>query len=852
MLPHRHFNSFPARLILRWCFMSAFVSVAGAQNPTPAPPESQIETKHSSTTSAPPDVADKLFAVGAVYLEQGDYAKAMDYYLRSLRQHEQHGASLARISSVIGGVGAIYYLKGEYAEAMEWHWRGLKMAEESGERWAIAFSHFNIAADYRMQGDFASALENYERSMKLREEFTDYDRAMSSESAGRTTLRHIATTYYMQGNYALALNHYGRCLSLDEKMNDAAGIAHSLSYIGGVYRSQGHYKQALDYLGRSLRTFESLGYRDGQARTLAIIGSVHYLQGDAARALNYFNSALALRELLDAKEGIAGALLNIALVHAINREPAKALDAATRSADLARRIGSRHVLWNARLVAGRVLRSLNRLTEARQAFDESIAVVEAMRAHVAGGEQEQEQFFADKIAPYYEVVEMLVRERKREEALTYVEQGKARALLDVLRGGRANFAGRTTKDEQARERELKGALNALGSALRREQSATRPRETEIQNLQTRLERARLDHAAFQTSLYSKYPELCVERGEVNAITLPETMELLPDAATAIIEYVVTDDRTYLFVITKPENKNTEANALSRPSLKIYAIEQTRAELATRVAIFRRQLAGRDLLFRANAKSLYELLLKPAEAELRGKKHIVIVPDNDLWELPFQALQTTTGGYFIEQAAISYAPSLTVLREMMRKRRKRSPSAAEDVSLLAFGNPVLDTNTVRRAQNAVMMEGGIGAPKPLPEAERQVKLLARLYGARHSRIYTRAEAREERAKQEAHNYRILHFATHGTLNDSSPMYSHIMLAPGNEKSIKGTSDVTGENGLLEAWELMEMNLRADLVVLSACETARGRLTAGEGMIGLSWALFVVGSPTTVEGSSRERG
>ncbi|MDQ3133600.1 MAG: CHAT domain-containing protein, partial [Acidobacteriota bacterium] len=98
----------------------------------------------------------------------------------------------------------------------------------------------------------------------------------------------------------------------------------------------------------------------------------------------------------------------------------------------------------------------------------------------------------------------------------------------------------------------------------------------------------------------------------------------------------------------------------------------------------------------------------------------------------------------------------------------------------------------------------------------------------------------------------HFATHGTLNDSSPMYSHIMLAPGNEKSIKGTSDVTGENGLLEAWELMEMNLRADLVVLSACETARGRLTAGEGMIGLSWALFVAGSPTTVEGSSRERG
>jgi CHAT domain-containing protein len=96
------------------------------------------------------------------------------------------------------------------------------------------------------------------------------------------------------------------------------------------------------------------------------------------------------------------------------------------------------------------------------------------------------------------------------------------------------------------------------------------------------------------------------------------------------------------------------------------------------------------------------------------------------------------------------------------------------------------------------------------------------------------AREDRAKAEAGNFKVLHFATHGVLNNAAPMYSHLVLSQGD----------TNEDGLLEAWELMQLNLKADLAVLSACETARGRFGAGEGMIGLTWALFVAGVPSTV--------
>ena len=116
------------------------------------------------------------------------------------------------------------------------------------------------------------------------------------------------------------------------------------------------------------------------------------------------------------------------------------------------------------------------------------------------------------------------------------------------------------------------------------------------------------------------------------------------------------------------------------------------------------------------------------------------------------------------------------------------------------------------------------------------MLRELYQPANSSVYIGADAREKLAKSKMGDYRVLHFATHGVLDDLNPMYSHLVL------SLSGATD--GEDGLLHAWEVMRLDLKADVVVLSACQTARGRLGAGEGVVGMSWAMFVAGSPTTV--------
>ncbi len=152
------------------------------------------------------------------------------------------------------------------------------------------------------------------------------------------------------------------------------------------------------------------------------------------------------------------------------------------------------------------------------------------------------------------------------------------------------------------------------------------------------------------------------------------------------------------------------------------------------------------------------------------------------------------------------------------------------SLLAMGNPALSARVVTRTKST-NRDLSLGE---LPEAEQEVKTLGEIYGTRNSKILTGAAAREETVKAEAARYPILHFATHGLLDDKNPLYSRLLLASSN-----GNDD-----GFLEAREIMKLDLRADLAVLSACQTARGTIAPGEGLIGMSWAFFIAGTTTTV--------
>jgi CHAT domain-containing protein len=762
-------------------------------------------------------IANTVGSIGHVYQRQSNYTQALEYYQRGLKLAEETG-SKSGISSLLNSIGTIHQRQGNYTQALEDFHKSLKIKEEIGDKGEMALTLGNIGNIHLLQGNYTQALEYYFNSLKIKEETGD------KRGIG-TTLGNIGNIHHLQGNYTQALEYYQRGLKLAEEIGNKGGIAHTVGRIGLAHKRQGNNAQALEYYLRSLRLAEEIGDKSGISSILLSIGALHHSQGNYTQALEDFHKSLKIAEEIGEKAFIGYALSSLGRVHQSQGNHKQAVASANRAADLAQQLGSPEKLWEARIVAGQAYQALNQPDEAKKAFADAISAIEETRNQIAGNEQQQQQFFAEKLAPYYGMVSLLIEQNNNSDALDFAERAKARALLDVLQTGKLNITKAMSLAEKHQEQKFNSELVSLNAQIYTEKLRSQPDQARLKDLNTRLQKARLDLEAFQTSLYAAHPELKVQRGQTQTLSLIDAAALIPDDKTALLEFVVSEDQTFLFVLTK--NKSVSPSAAD---LKVYRIYIKQKELAKLCQEFRQRLADRRITYQDIATQLYDLLLKPARISLVGKTNLLIVPDGVLWELPFQALQSRRDHFLIEDSAISYAPSLTVLHKVVNTRQTRSTTSA--TSLLAVGNPIVAGETSTRVKSVLMDEQLL----PLPEAERQVKLLEKLYTASHSKVYVGQAASEQRVKAEAGGSRILHLATHGILNDASPMYSQIVLArsPGD----------SNEDGLLEAWEIMNMELKADLVVLSACETARGKLGAGEGMIGLSWALFVAGSPATV--------
>jgi CHAT domain-containing protein/tetratricopeptide (TPR) repeat protein len=755
-----------------------------------------------------------LLGIGMARWLQGDFAQALENYQKSLAIFEARKNSTA-IATLQNNIGNIYRHQAEYARALEYYHKSLKTRQELKDTLGILSSLGNIGVVYSAQGNFAKALDYYQQSLAMSE-------AENDKEGTAITLGNIGVLHRKQGNYTQALDYYQKSLAISDSIQDNVGIAQMLNNMGTVHLLQRNYAQASQWYHKSLAMREKSGDRYGTSHTMMALGLIQTSQGNYAQAWDNYQKSLAIKEEIRDRSGVANVLLLIGDYHKKQGHDSQALDFAERSASLAREIGSPEILWEARVSAGLAYRDLSQSDKARLAFEEAIAVIETMRAQVAGGEQEQQRFFENKLSPYHAMVDLLVAKNNPTEALFFAERARARALLDLLHGGRVNIVKAMTSQEQEQERTLRAQIISLNTQVTRASRQNKPDQTRLGELKSLREKARLNYEAFQTSLYAAHPELRVQRGEAPILNAQELAALLPDGASALLEYVVADDETYLFAITRAAEK-------AEAEVRSYTLPIKRADLAGQIEAFRGQLAARDLGFRATALRLYDLLLKPAAAQLRGKTNLVIAPDDTLWDLPFQALLSGPNRFLIEDASISCAPSLTVLREMKKRRRNQGTDAAPS-TLLALGNPLLVKETVNNPRLTLRDE----KLDPLPEAEQEVKALSRIYGPSRSKVYIGPQAREDRVKGEAGNASIIHFATHGMLNNASPMYSHLALAQGGG----------GEDGLLEAWELMQLDLKADLAVLSACETARGHIGAGEGMIGLSWAMFIAGVPSIV--------
>jgi CHAT domain-containing protein len=695
----------------------------------------------------------------------------------------------------------------------------LRLAEELKDKEIMAQTFSYLAPTYMRLGDHGLALMSDQRYLQLLIDLKDPGVANAWNSIG--------VDYDNLGDYERALNAYQKSLEArTPEVRAAGGGPYFLGNTGNVYLQIGDLLRARQSFENLIKAAETIKSEPESVRwkTIAMIGlgNISKAEGNYPGALEFYLKALKLNEESKVKGSDQFALKKISEIYLLLHQYPEALKYAEDAARIAEEIGIKDLGWEARVTAGRALIALKQPFQARAAFEDAIETIENMRGKYLGGEESQQLFFEDKSAPYQAMVELLVTQAKPDEAFAFAEKSKARVLLALLAGTRNTVTKSMTEAEKQEELRLTVKLAEANSLFERENQKPQPDQKRIAELREQLNQARLEHETFRSKLYLDHPELRVQRGEMKPITIEETVSLLPDQKSTIAEYVVTEDKTFLFVITRDDS--------AKASLKVFEINVKNKDLARQVESFRSKVAAGDLDFQKPARELYDLLLKPAQVQLSGKTNLIIVPDGSLWDLPFQSLRNETNQYLIEQTSISCAPSLTALREMSKKAKQRKPVL--NLELLAFGNPVVSTETSNRIKQVLMSE----SLEPLPESERMVKELEKMYGANRSKVLVGNEAREETAKTESPKYRIVQFATHGILNNILPMYSHLVLSQ-DEKD-------RNEDGLLEAWEMKDLDLKAELVILSACETARGKVSGGEGVIGMSWAMFIAGAPTTV--------
>lgn len=830
------------------------------------------------------------------------YDEALAVLDAALQANERVGSQL-RLVRILSNFAAVHHYRGEYQEEALYLQRLLERSNASGDKWGAAAALNGLGNIANHQGHLNQALDYFKEAVRLGEEIGNPKvSGTASYNAGRVYKRlgepDVAVEYYRKaldllelidksrailplggfgelyidrGDYVRALEYYQRALQKAQALEEPEFISSSMLGIGNVYAAQGNTDLALDYYERGLRVAEGARLKNPIAKLLGTIGSVYLTRGDSAKAVEYFQRVVKLGEELDTKDFLSGGLMFLgdaytkggdyrqalehhqkALVIArdssdvireadINRsladdflhlgDPQKALECADRSSSLAVSSGATSSLWQARTIAGRALLTLNRPEDARRAFRDAIDNVERLRDQVAGDERDRQLFFENKTGPYDGMIRLSLAEGNWAEAFSYAERAKGRVLLDVLGGRRGDVTQTMTVREIEQDRALAREIASLNTEL--DQLKRRPERDDraVTEVQGRLEKARLAYEKFMTDIYVAHPELKVQRGEVKTITAAEAAPLL-DERTALVEYFVGEAATYMFVLTKAK---AVAGGVSPVSLNVFTIKVGREELSRAADDFRRRVAERDLAIKKPAQQLFELLVAPARGLLGDKAELCIVPDGPLWRLPFQALYQKEGGYLLEQHAIYYAPSLSVLREMrkraaLRQATTRTTDAAP--VLLAFGNPALNSETVTRVKSVYRNE----SLDPLPDAEKEVERIGQMYGPDRSKVLVKGGAREDVVKAEAGRYRVIHFAAHAILDNNNPMYSRIVLSP--------SPGGGPEDGLLEAWEIMRLNLTADLAVLSGCETALGRVGEGEGMIGISWAMFVADCPSVV--------
>ncbi len=828
-----------------------------------------LEQAYALSTAVDYEVgqANALNDLGLVARRRGDATAALDYLQRALALWEKMGDG-REIGNTLYNLGYLHYLlRQDNAAALASYERALPLLLAAGDLGNAANSLNGIGLVYRRVGNLEKAITYFREAL-------DLARRGDVERSAASATTNLAQVHQWRGELQVALELYLGALESFRRVDERLQEAETLQSLGSIYFDLGELDRALASYEEALRIYESAKMPQLEARSLITIGWVHYAQGAPERALEFFArglsrdrtyEALALHYSGAAHAALGELPLAIDLFKqalALRRAASLRIDAAltdlelgtayVRAAELplarehlgaalavAREVGYPQLEARCLMSVAHLERREGRLTAALARIEEALRIFESVRSRVAGP-QLRTSFFAAKHSHYKTYIDLLMELDGVDpaggysaRALEACERARARGLLDLLAEGRLQLDKGITPELKQRETELERRLSGAQRQLVDTLSASAPDTAKVAALRGEL--AQIEDAREELEWESRRRDPAYA-----AIRYPlpiglAAMQRELDADTVALEYCLGDERSFLFVVTR---EGLSSHVLPGASAIETPVRQVRASLAEPNML----LVGQYV--RA-AQALYRMLVEPAADVVARKRRLLVAPDGALHLLPFEVLLAGEESpaalgrlpYLIKTHAIAYVPSASVLASL-RQPRPHVDTPGSKVSFVAFADPVLSDGDDERAA----ADGYRSAPERwqmqrLPHTAREVAKIAAIYPAAEVALYLREQATEDNVKHNRlfERAQTIHFATHGFIDEEHPQLSGIALA---------RREGSEEDGFLQMYEIFNLSIASDLVVLSACETGLGEQVDGEGLVGLSRAFFYAGARSLI--------
>jgi CHAT domain-containing protein/tetratricopeptide (TPR) repeat protein len=760
------------------------------------------------------DVAINLHALGRIAQERGDLKAAEAHYRRSLAITDVRARDSAQWASTVNNLGNVLRGAGDLVEAE----RHVKMAYTAMQRLApdslgISAVLNNLGIIAQLRGDLVRADTYYRQALAITE------RLAPGTIRPANNLVNLGLLAKARREWALAEDYLRQALTLTEKVSQGTMYhARILNNLGTVAEERGDLVEAERYHQAALRMRLDQKADDMLVGTsLHNIGVVRERRGQLVEAEEYYGRSLdALRRAADGSLQVATILFSLGDVARKREQWPRAEELYQQAFDIRRRLAP-DSLDHAESLHALAQVALHRkdVAAAQSLLEQSLAALEAQAARVGGPQDTRAAYRADFGGFYRQALDLLVSQDRQTEAFHVLERSRARAQLETLASRSLSFADLSADLESAWAR-LAVEYDRVQADIG-ERDAAEDQEA-ISDLTARLRQLNAERASLLGRMRDAAPELAGLRSPRPA-DLEAARQAL-DAGTVMLNYSIGPERAVLFVI---------GAAHSPLGLAMLPIPVREQEIRVHVQGFRDGIAARTragrATFETHARWLYDQLVAPAAHLLEDAERVVVVPDGPLNTLPFGALLRTSTQYFIEWKPVHTTVSVT-LYAYARSLRREDPRF--DTELVAFADPQYPT----AAAGGGTRRGGSLAPLPFSRTE--AERIARPFGER-AHVYAGVDATEARARTEASGARYVHFAVHGLVDDEFPLNSALALTSAS------TEGEDRDNGLLQAWEIYErVRWKADLIVLSACESGLGRELASEGLVGLTQAIHFAGA------------